>query len=376
MIQRNQAFETENGEFSILSWNILAPDFDRNGTMDWSEERLPSILLELQTCNSDILCLQEMQKNSMERDFIPALVKNGNYEGMYCEENDVSVATFWKRGKYELQHIVNKNRSMIVILRENTQHNTCARSLAVINVHLDEHPEHVFTRVQQLQSLMKEVRSHQSGITGTVLCGDFGCPQRQSACTSYLKGDGPLDSVIENNQLFDLTSCIHPHSLELAPSYSFAQLPTSLYFTWGIDQLWYTPTRLKTKQLRDTYSSDEQRAAILEEGLPSRWNPSDHMPIGAVMEWQNMAVDDVIDDCDYSAKKKSQTNAIFDQHRIVYAARGFFQDCSEVEKFLVESCVNVLLLWIDTTVSHKETSEISTERCYDSCRDKVVTHSI
>mmetsp|Transcript_32812 Transcript_32812/g.49470 ORF Transcript_32812/g.49470 Transcript_32812/m.49470 type:complete len:438 (-) Transcript_32812:204-1517(-) len=298
MITRKEAFQTENEqEFSILSWNILAPSLDRNQSMNWPKERLPSILEELQSCQADILCLQEVEKNSMEHDLLPAL---DSYDGVRADDIDAaSVATFWKTEKYELHHVWSKSRNMICILREKRKPNTAksSRNLAVVNVHLDEHPERVFTRVQQLELLMKQLRLHQRKITAIIICGDFGCPQRQSACTSFLmQGNLPLKSVVENNRPFDVSGSIRPHSFRFASSYSFSRLPVSVYFDYagndgcyaaGIDQLWHTQVVIKTKRVRETFSSEEQREAILEEGMPSRWNPSDHMPIGAVLEWQD-----------------------------------------------------------------------------------------
>mmetsp|Transcript_6760 Transcript_6760/g.9867 ORF Transcript_6760/g.9867 Transcript_6760/m.9867 type:complete len:412 (-) Transcript_6760:79-1314(-) len=394
MIERNEPFETANDEeFSILSWNILAPHLDRNGAMDWSQERLPLILQELQSCNADILCLQEMQQNCMEDDFVPTLK---NYNGIRADGGDnASVATFWKMEKYVLQHVWGRNRSLICILKEKTG---AKRNLAVVNVHLDEHPERVFTRIQQLQLLMKQLRLHRNEITGIVFCGDFGCPQKQSACTSYLQegGNKPLESVVENNSFFDVY--LHPHSFRFAPSYSLSELPVSVYFTYGagketlsgcyaagIDQLWHSETILKPKHLRRTFTSEEQREAILKEGMPSRWNPSDHMPIGAIMEWQNSIVALISDDDDVSSicsctlatlsevsddssvsddpnpddstmALKTRTCAIFGRIESEQELNKLFQESSEGEKFFIESCVQVLFR-IGTTIPKKETKD-------------------
>lgn len=140
--------------------------------MGW-DERLPIILKELQSCNSDVQCLQEMQVDCMEEDVLPAL--EAKYQGIRCDNKGknkaiFAVATFWKSNRFTLHQVIHKSRIMISILRNcrNGQH------LAVVNVHQEGHPSQTMKRVLQLQGAIK-VLQNCGNIDAIVVGDDFNC---------------------------------------------------------------------------------------------------------------------------------------------------------------------------------------------------------
>lgn len=291
MIPRTQAMHSNERcssvrTFSVFSWNILAPDLEpiqqhseSTKKDDWASDRSPLILQELKSANADILCLQEMQSNCMDRDFVPAL--QADYEGVRCDNGKntkmsvpIAVATFWRHEKYSLHCVVHKSRTMITVLRERA---TPDRYLAVVNVHLEGNPIRVLTRVQQLQSALKTIRNKHDYVNDIVVCGDFNCTPTQSACSSYLLNrhlDGDTE-VVENAQTVDCSG-IKRHFFDFQPAYP-SDLSSRQFFTYSrepgyaaaIDQLWYTCDSVSTVAFRSIFQSKKQRRAILRGSLPN-----------------------------------------------------------------------------------------------------------
>ena len=101
-------------EFRIVSYNLLA---DLYADSDYSREHLFAqcpphaldmsyrkclIIKELLGYNSDLICLQEVDRGIFEWDLYPILRQNG-YDGIYDRKGDVSEgsACFWNMDKFE-----------------------------------------------------------------------------------------------------------------------------------------------------------------------------------------------------------------------------------------------------------------------------------
>jgi len=61
----------------------------------------------------------------------------------------------------------------------------------------------------------------------------------------------------------------------------------------GLDQIWYSGSSLQRVALKRVFQTEEERLSVLEHGLPLLLaqqpyynHPSDHLPIGAVMQWK------------------------------------------------------------------------------------------
>jgi hypothetical protein len=57
----------------------------------------------------------------------------------------------------------------------------------------------------------------------------------------------------------------------------------------GLDQIWYHVLNqtVSVTAVKHPFLSPDQRKHILESGLPSTHHPSDHLPIGCILEWKS-----------------------------------------------------------------------------------------
>jgi mRNA deadenylase 3'-5' endonuclease subunit Ccr4 len=149
---------------SFLSWNILSQNlFD--STPKWymhvkSEvpvswvERFPRIVSEILESGADVVCLQEVEFTAYEKDFQSTMYDNGYSSLMQkssrkrAEEGGYGVATFWRKDRFQLRDSIHRSRTMVTILSDVLNPGSC---LAVINCHLEGHPEKSLVRVRQLQ---------------------------------------------------------------------------------------------------------------------------------------------------------------------------------------------------------------------------------
>ena len=240
--------------FSILSWNILAQSLyeshhrtkrikqvalSSSSTMipyqspphTWSN-RLHRIIQTLTHANSDIICLQECELHSFISDIVPALHQLG-YDGISQEDNRVDkpaivkemskhrdprnhiCATFWKREKFMSMgdEVGCRTRSLTTVLRLreddafNSSNNNKRKkeretevmpTVAVVNCHLEGHPQRFLERTSQLQHALSDLSkriqneassssSSSSGLNALILAGDFNCELQSSACSTYLR---------------------------------------------------------------------------------------------------------------------------------------------------------------------------------------------
>lgn len=132
-----------------------------------------------------------------------------------------------------------------------------------------------------------------------VVCGDFNCVISQSAAATYMqKGSVDKDQYEWGRLVEKEVSDIPPHSYDMHSAYplelldkspleyiTFMNSPGS--FTVGLDQIWYhdSSNQVLVQGLRHPFHSSEQKRRIMESGLPSADNPSDHLAIGCILEW-------------------------------------------------------------------------------------------
>jgi mRNA deadenylase 3'-5' endonuclease subunit Ccr4 len=332
---------------SIFSWNILAQHlFD--STQHWYKyvspndpvhkwsDRWPVIKDEIQSSDGDIICLQEVEFTVFDEDILPSMQSLG-YDGIAQNSKSRSrghsygVATFWKKDRFQLRDAMHRSRTMITTLEDignvqisslstdtntdtniNTDNNKRDANneiVAILNCHLEGNPNKSVTRVKQLQSALKTLKNKYSHHQ-VIICGDFNCKLGESACSTFLHhGSCPKDVPIVEwgrklpQQQKDELVKIKKHGYNLHSAYpmdlmtknpseyiTFVNEPRQ--FSVGLDQIWYhsnnpspSPSSSTVVGLRHPFHSPEHRNQVIKNGLPSRFHPSDHMPIGCILEW-------------------------------------------------------------------------------------------
>ncbi len=325
----------------MLSWNILAQHlFDSTGKWythvspndpivhNW-DKRWIAIQNEIQSSKADIICLQEVEFDAFDDDILPALQSLG-YDGMMQNAKSrkrghgYGVATFWKSDRFQLRDVSHHSRTMLTTLEDTDtyDHDNCNNEVtAVLNCHLEGAPKKSVVRVRQLQNSLKELKQRYVH-HHVIICGDFNCQLGQSPCSTYLHyGSCPKSLPISSSipytefgrplteeQISELDSDIRQHEYNFFSAYpmelvthdpleyiTFVNQPMA--FTVGLDQIWYhsenagtgasadSTASIEVVGVRNPFHSPEHRQQILESGLPSRLHPSDHMPVGCILQW-------------------------------------------------------------------------------------------
>ena len=257
---------------AVLSWNILAdcyamedgkPQANKHYShvavhdLTWSM-RCSRILAEIILADADVICLQEVEPDAFERDFLPALSAVG-YDGK-IQKNDhcVGVATLWHRDKFHCVWETHRSRSLVTVLQEQAEG---ARTAAVVNVHLQGHARETLARVKQLSSSLRSLSNHGPDHNALVIAGDFNCSPK-SACSAYLQFGAVIPGVTEHGQ--EVTAEVtrvqpHSYSLECVPyrpggaDFTFTTLGARSYCGL-LDHIWHTPSSLHCVARRQLFT--------------------------------------------------------------------------------------------------------------------------
>mmetsp|Transcript_112887 Transcript_112887/g.364621 ORF Transcript_112887/g.364621 Transcript_112887/m.364621 type:complete len:337 (-) Transcript_112887:68-1078(-) len=198
-------------------------------------------------------------------------------------------ATFWRDEMFRLEAEVSRSRTLTTLLTDASK-----RGIAVVNCHLEGDPHQASTRVKQLQTALKQVASMEHH--AMVVLGDFNCDLRTSASAAYLAFGSVPDGVQEwGRDVPPAAGDVPGHGYSLSSAYNvdsgdeftFTIRGTSV---WFLDQLWYTPSALEAVATRSAFHGPEHRKTILDRGLPSADDPSDHLPIAAAFRWTSASL--------------------------------------------------------------------------------------
>lgn len=363
MERQSRLFPDTQSPFSLLSWNILSQKlYDVNMVHKYAnniqvykfswEQRLEWILDTLIQADADVVCLQEVEYSQYFVDLLPALQKHG-YQGVVQGEPAVKeikrrkgkgsrahvVATFWKSRRFQPINVTSdemsphmaRGRTLTSILQDKKS----GPILAVVNCHLEGHPNQYAARLRQLQHAMEDlIKRCPLTLNGLTIAGDMNCELQSSACSTYLRigrvgRKGGLGGVHGTSSLVvppslllseEAAACLDPilewgkpipnEVLESVPPHPFrrnslmSSYPPSLgqsdpssHFTYcanpnrpvaGLDQIWFSGFSLTRVALRIPFSLPQERRQVLSTGLPAPSYPSDHIPIGTVLGWKNL----------------------------------------------------------------------------------------
>eukprot|EP00435_Cladocopium_sp_Y103_P025212 s2336_g6.t1 len=169
-------------EFSVGSWNILSPRFEKNNYhpyvsaehRSWSY-RKPLLLKRIFDMDVDVLCCQEAANDEMS---LTSELEEAGYIALVPPKDDGGIekpVTFVRREKFQVVASDYRSRAGLHALRlAKSQNCKASKLLLIANVHLQGNPLAVATRRQQLRSALRRLR-RLAGETeaAAVLAGDF-----------------------------------------------------------------------------------------------------------------------------------------------------------------------------------------------------------
>lgn len=277
-------------QVSLVTWNLLAPHFALpskypwadEGVLDW-DKRESLIVEELTAIDADIICLQEVQVDLW--DHLCSLLDG--YDGVFqnmTRDHPVANAILVKRGGLKIIRTESRSRALIAVLVDETESSS---PLYLANAHLEAGcgDASEVTRFNQVRSLCKRLYVHvhkdpdkkSNDAPAIVITGDCNM-LRFSPVYTFLKTGSFQDArgVKIKAPCLPLRDAYLEHPPPWGPkalmSYRSGHL---LDYVWVSDSI----KVLRTMPVKDAVSTGGQKE------WPSADNPSDHIPIGAILSW-------------------------------------------------------------------------------------------
>ena len=275
---------------SLVTWNLLAPEFAKPSKYPWAKENLdwdvrePRIVKELAHINADIICLQEVQVDLWEG--LSSQLKELGYKGVLQNmegDHPVANAILVRKG-LKIVRTESRSRALIAVI-VNEEESSSPVYLA--NVHLEAglSDEAEATRFCQVRSLCKRLKNQVNKDSGgsnrsteappIVITGDCNM-LRESPLYSFLQTGSTIDSkgTEVHAPFWPLHDAYreHPSGPNDQMSYRSGHV---LDYVWVSDPV----TVLRTMPAIDAVGTLEPKE------WPSADHPSDHAPIGAILSW-------------------------------------------------------------------------------------------
>lgn len=334
--------------FTVLSYNTLCDryttpqlyGYTASWALDWSY-RSELLISEVLSYDTDILCLQEVNKETLDNLWIPALEPKG-YKVMFYpktrartmsspEESRVvdGCVICYKTSKMELinYHSVEYNSSALaksdlkksvdvfnrVMTRDNValiaafQMTETKQFFVVANTHLHWDPAFCDVKLvqsaillEQLEQVLGKYTSNDPSLPGhklpkvrdikqipTVICGDFNSTSKSGVYQLFSQGSVPATHEdLKGYSYGNFTEQGIQQKLAFKSAYADdLELPFTNFtpnFTESIDYIWYSRQGLKVK---DLVGQVDPEYASHYVGFPNAHHPSDHVPIAAHLEF-------------------------------------------------------------------------------------------
>lgn len=330
---------TVAARFRVVSYNILAEIYATKQAYPYCDAwnlswpfRRKMIMDELEDCQGDIICLQELQSDHFEQSINPFLQQLG-YDGLYKQKARESMgqygkvdgcAIFWRRTKFALAESysidfnesarraastlnldetecrryinrLNKDNIAQVLFLEVLNATTMARNpggrppralICVTNTHLYSNHMRPDVKLWQACTLINELENLVVPRDAPIIvCGDFNS-EPDSAVYEFIE-DGSIERhypAIEDMDTLRVLPSLRSltHSLELNSMMSSAMGGEPQFtnytanFRGTLDYVWYTPGRIRVLSAA-TVPDEQSLAEVCGEGLPSANYPSDHV---------------------------------------------------------------------------------------------------
>ena len=301
--KEQQQHQASTNHLSILSWNILSDTWYQKSKSEgeythvddavgeWSYRFQLLIKEWITPMQPDIVAFQEVDYDKFEVDVLPTLRSLG-YDGKMqnpkkkAKTQPCGVATFWKQSnKFDFVTEKSSSRTQCVVLNFNgiDEKQQCQQQeqICIANVHLESSQNEIASghRARQLNSALSFASSTEVSKTAAVIvCGDCNTgvdAQIFHVLREYQWHGHSLSSVYE-----------HPNTHTTLPvSVATFMVPNHHYV---IDHMLYDQDTLRLKCALDAFTHEEKQEHIYatgdECGFPSKFCPSDHIPIGAIFE--------------------------------------------------------------------------------------------
>lgn len=240
-------------KMKILTFNVLAQRYyDKESTVqngmkyyEW-DYRLRQIINAIVEADADIICLQEVEINTFNQDYV-TIFTNG-YKCVGHEINDKRTSpignfVFWKSSKFDVTEFINTSCANIITLKDSVTN----EQIKLANVHLRAgmfKPDSIKTRVSQFKSICKNKPD--------IICGDLN------------------DNFSNNPELVEL---IDGHKYVIHNNYHtcYTYDKNMNDFLWCFDNI-LTLSNVFNVKIKKCPSLKNKK-------IPDDDNPSDHLPL-------------------------------------------------------------------------------------------------
>ncbi|KAI7861007.1 Endonuclease/exonuclease/phosphatase [Circinella umbellata] len=339
--KKDKKEDSSTDKLSVLSYNVLCQKYATiqayGYTPSWAlgwDYRKELVMTEILRCNSDVLCLQEIEMSQFEDFFRDRFQEAGGYESIFFPKSRAKTMTdderrsvdgcaiFYKTSRFKLvahhlleygqkalqrtdlkesedtfNRVMTKDNIAIMILLEDIKSGSRA---VVANSHFHWDPQFADVKLVQAGILLEEIEQfiqkhhhhHLSSTTNmipTVICGDFNSTPDSGVYELLSKG-----SVKQNHNDFGdhiyghyTSKGLKHHLSSLKSAYSsIGELPFTNYtprFKGVLDYIWYTADTLDTVSLLGPIDPDYLNKVV---GFPNPHFPSDHIAIAAQLKFR------------------------------------------------------------------------------------------
>eukprot|EP01117_Protostelium_nocturnum_P011333 TRINITY_DN4112_c1_g2_i1.p1 TRINITY_DN4112_c1_g2~~TRINITY_DN4112_c1_g2_i1.p1 ORF type:complete len:305 (+),score=92.34 TRINITY_DN4112_c1_g2_i1:247-1161(+) len=226
--------------FSVASWNILADLWsyqmrllgrdDVEGdvsteALHW-DNRGKCVVEIIDSLDSDILCLQEVEKFNFEGTLDPFMTSKG-FKGLLQKDfSFIGCATFYREDKFELVSFNSRSRATIAVLKTKEED---PKYLAIGNVHFSsDHNNKVDDRFNQMRSLIQEIQKdlrkiNKLGKASVLICGDFNCVE--TGGIHKVAYEGKLEKGYEDGEGVYNPKAAYEHPFLFKNAHKDANLP-------------------------------------------------------------------------------------------------------------------------------------------------------
>lgn len=330
---------------SFLSYNTLCDHYATpqlyGYTPSWAlgwKYRSDLLSAEVMALDTDVICLQEVDRNSFDDFWVPQLKEKG-YEGVHTPKTRAKTmddtesrkvdgcATFWRKSKlrvvakYGLEYntlalkredfkktadiynrVMNKDNIALVVVFERLNAPPDQQLFVLANTHLHWNPAFKDVKLVQVGLLLEEIErildkyASNSTPEGSkfpkytdpkmipmTICGDYNSTSDSGVYQLFCQNKVPPDhSDLEGRIYGKYTEEGIKHSLQIRSSYEeIGELPFTNYtpnFVKAIDYIWYTTPTINVTALLGPIDEEYTKHFV---GFPNAHHPSDHIPIAA-----------------------------------------------------------------------------------------------